>query len=106
MLFEELIEQTSACIASSAIRIRADGLPTKCQGKGRRPYSSNCVRDGQRRNIDNRYGRGAAVAHVQFHIVWAGQHSPRLVSGGDRCYDRMRGGVNGRNGVGKSILYE
>src|SRR5881296_1030330 len=27
-------------------------------------------------------------------------------SGGKRCADRMRGGVNGRNSVGESILYE
>ena len=29
-----------------------------------------------------------------------------MVSGGERCADRMRGGVNGRNSVGPSILYE
>ena len=46
MLFEELVEQTSACIASlAAIRTRADCLPTKCQIKGAGPYISNCLRD-------------------------------------------------------------
>src|SRR6516165_1275858 len=29
-----------------------------------------------------------------------------MVSDGERCEDRMRGGVNGRNSVGVSILYE
>src|SRR5262249_21076298 len=29
-----------------------------------------------------------------------------MVSDGDRCDDRMRGGVNGRNSVGVTILYE
>ncbi len=29
-----------------------------------------------------------------------------MASDGERCADRMRGGVNGRNSVGPSIFYE
>src|SRR5436190_17570385 len=81
-------------------------LRTKTQVPRPRPYIFNCGRDGQRRNIDNRYPRVVAAAHVQFHIVWAEPNSPRFVYDVDGCDDRMRGGVNDRNSVGKSICYE
>src|SRR6266699_1145730 len=57
-------------------------LRTNYHLKGRRPYIGNCVRDGQRRNIDNRYSRVAGVGHIRFPTVWGDQHLERIVSGG------------------------
>src|SRR5207244_2354445 len=46
------------------------------------------------------------VGHIRFPTVWGDQHLERIVSGGESCDDRMRGGANGRNSVGISIFYE
>ena len=84
-----------------------DGYPTKCQVKGRQPYTSVIVSETVSDGISITV-RIVSLTLDTYTFVSScvDQHGARMVSDGERCADRMRGGVDGRNSVGISIFDE